>query len=72
MIDFSICWHFIVLIVEFNETTLFFLKFIQVDLLFVTLSRAVLVRFVNLRIFIGILNSWLGLVLRVLLLFCCT
>ena len=72
MIDFSICRHFIVLIVEFNETTLFFLKFIQVDLLFVTLSRAILVRFVNLRIFIGILNSWLWLVLRVLLLFCCT
>lgn len=71
MIDFSICRHFIILIVEFNQTTLFFLKLIEVDLLFVTLRRAILVRFDILRIFIGIHSACLGLILWLLLLFCC-
>jgi hypothetical protein len=71
MIDFSICRHFIILIVEFNQTTLFFLKLIEVDLLLVTLRWAILVRFDILRIFIGIHIAWLGLILWLLLLFCC-
>jgi hypothetical protein len=63
MIDFSICRHFIILIVEFNETALFLLKFVEIYLLFVTLSWAILVRFGILRIFIGIHISCSGLIL---------
>lgn len=43
MIDFGICRHLIVLVVELYEASLFLLQFVEIDLLLVALCGTVLI-----------------------------
>ena len=43
MIDFGVCRHLIVLVVELYQTALFLLQFVEIDLLLVALCGTVLI-----------------------------
>ena len=66
MIDFDVCRHLIVLVVELYEAALFLLQFVEINLLLVALCGTVLIRLAILRVINDWLSSTFGLVLRLL------